>query len=269
MKCSVHTRLTRPKRCGLPAQFRSSWTFLTCRRWEDAVSHARGGSTIASGPKASRTSSKRLSTAAIGTLVQESFALTYPDRGRPLDRRAERLIEPADLQQDRSRRREIARPIFSAAVARGVVLRFAAFYGPDAMQVRSYISGLRRGWAALPGGPDRYISSISHDDAAAAVVAALERAGRRLQRWATTNRVRSRGLFPIARRETSAWSRHGSFRAGRPPCSDRWGSDGPLASPVQQQANERDGLGTAVSECPRRMGGDAGTDDQSLSGGRL
>lgn len=35
------------------------------------------------------------------------------------------------------------------------------------------ISALRKGWAALPGGPDRYISSVSHDDAATAVAAAL------------------------------------------------------------------------------------------------
>ena len=63
---------------------------------------------------------------------------------------------------------------FCAQGHTGVVLRFAAFYGPDAMQVRSYIDGLKWGWALLPGGPNRFISSISHDDAASAVVAALE-----------------------------------------------------------------------------------------------
>jgi len=62
---------------------------------------------------------------------------------------------------------------FSARGGTGVVLRFAAFYGPDAMQVESYIAGLRMGWAMLPGGPDAYFSSVSHDDAASAVVAAL------------------------------------------------------------------------------------------------
>ena len=107
----------------------------------------------------------------IGTLVQESFALTYPDRGdRWIDEGA--ALEPADYNKTvLDAEKSLAR--FSRGGRTGVVLRFAAFYGPDAMQVRSYISGLRRGWAALPGGPDRYISSISHDDAAAAVVAAL------------------------------------------------------------------------------------------------
>jgi nucleoside-diphosphate-sugar epimerase len=107
----------------------------------------------------------------VGTLVQESFALTYPDRGddwiderTALDPSAYNMtVVDAEKSVDK----------FSAGGGRGVVLRFAAFYGPDAMQVKSYINTLRMGWAALPGGPDRYISSVSHDDAAAAVVAAL------------------------------------------------------------------------------------------------
>jgi nucleoside-diphosphate-sugar epimerase len=108
----------------------------------------------------------------IRTLVQESFALTYPDRGDGwIDE--ETPLEPAGynrtvLDAERAVRR------FTASGGTGIVLRFAAFYGPDAMQVRSYIGALRMGWAALPGGPDRYISSISHDDAAAAVAAVLD-----------------------------------------------------------------------------------------------
>src|SRR5262249_38623632 len=46
-------------------------------------------------------------------------------------------------------------------------------YGPDAMQIKTYIDALRKGWAALPGSAGRFISSVAHDDAAAAVVAAL------------------------------------------------------------------------------------------------
>jgi nucleoside-diphosphate-sugar epimerase len=108
----------------------------------------------------------------VKTLVQESLALTYPDRGdRWIDE--ETPLEPSDynrtvLDAERSAAR------FCGGDRTGVVLRFAAFYGPDAMQVRSYVKSLRMGWAALPGGPERYISSISHDDAAAAVVAALK-----------------------------------------------------------------------------------------------
>jgi len=108
----------------------------------------------------------------IGTLVQESFALTYPDRAdRWIDETTP--LEPADYNRTvLDAEKSLAR--FCAAGGRGLVLRFAAFYGPDAMQMQTYISSLRRGWAALPGGPDGYVSSISHDDAAGAVVAALQ-----------------------------------------------------------------------------------------------
>lgn len=106
-----------------------------------------------------------------GTLIQESFALAYPDRG------AQWIDETTPLEPAAYNRTvldaEKSAAAFASAGGSGVVLRFAAFYGPDAMQVRSYIDILRKGWAALPGGPDRYVSSISHDDAAAAVVAAL------------------------------------------------------------------------------------------------
>jgi len=107
----------------------------------------------------------------VATLVQESFALTYPDRGdRWIDEATP--LEPIDynhtvLDAERSVER------FTGSGRTGVALRFAAFYGPDAMQLRSYIRTLRMGWAALPGGPERYVSSVSHDDAAAAVVACL------------------------------------------------------------------------------------------------
>src|SRR5439155_17910909 len=55
----------------------------------------------------------------------------------------------------------------------GVVLRFAGFYGPDAVTTRDTVDMARRGWAPLPGSPEGYVSSIAHDDAATAVVAAL------------------------------------------------------------------------------------------------
>jgi len=55
----------------------------------------------------------------------------------------------------------------------GVVLRFGLFYGPDSSQTLEMINLARRGWAALPGPEERYLSSISHDGAATAVISAL------------------------------------------------------------------------------------------------
>jgi nucleoside-diphosphate-sugar epimerase len=108
----------------------------------------------------------------VTTFIQESFALTYPDQ-------AERWVDEQTPLAPASYNATVidaerAVATFSGNGRTGVVLRFAAFYGPDAMQVRAYIDGLRKGWALLPGGPERFISSISHDDAAAAVVAALK-----------------------------------------------------------------------------------------------
>jgi nucleoside-diphosphate-sugar epimerase len=103
--------------------------------------------------------------------IQESFALTYPDRGDHwIDEQTP--LEPAAYNRT-VLDAEAAVAQFARDGRAGVVLRFAAFYGPDAMQVKSYIDGLRRGWAMLPGAPDSFISSVAHDDAAAAVVAAL------------------------------------------------------------------------------------------------
>lgn len=104
-------------------------------------------------------------------IVQESFALTYPDRGEQWIDESTALAPACYNASVLDAESSIAR--FSATGATGVVLRFAAFYGPDAMQVHSYISGVKRGWAAIPGSASGFISSVSHDDAASAVVAAL------------------------------------------------------------------------------------------------
>jgi 2-alkyl-3-oxoalkanoate reductase len=109
-------------------------------------------------------------------LVQESFAPAYPDRGDewidesvPL---APGAYNQTILDAEASARR------FSVAGRVGVVLRFAAFYGPDSYPLKDFLKALRWGWAPLPGDPHGYLSSVSHDGAATAVVAALEaRAG--------------------------------------------------------------------------------------------
>jgi len=107
----------------------------------------------------------------VGRLIQESFAPTYPDRGDAWIGE-DTAIEPAAYNRTVADA-EASVAKFTAAGRTGVVLRFGAFYGPDAMQVKSFIDTLRMGWAALPGSPDAFISSIAHDDAASAVVAAL------------------------------------------------------------------------------------------------
>ena len=120
--------------------------------------------------------SANLATAAIGAgvprFIQESFAPVYPDRGDSwIDE--DTLIEPvaynrtiADAERSAER--------FSTRGGIGIVLRFAQFYGADALQTRDTIDLVRRGWAPMPGPPDAYVTSVSHADAARAVSASIE-----------------------------------------------------------------------------------------------
>jgi nucleoside-diphosphate-sugar epimerase len=110
--------------------------------------------------------------AGVGRFVQESFAPIYADnRDAWIDE--QHSTKPVRynrsvLDAERSARR------FSDSGGAGVVLRFAGFYGPDAFHIREMLDMVRKGWAPIPGAADAFLSSISHDDAAAAVVAAID-----------------------------------------------------------------------------------------------
>jgi nucleoside-diphosphate-sugar epimerase len=110
--------------------------------------------------------------AGVRRFVQESFAPAYADGG---DRWLEESWSIRPVRYNRTildAERSAAR--FGELGGAALVLRFAAFYGPDAGHVRELIALVRKGWAPLPGPADGFVSSVSHDDAATAVVAALE-----------------------------------------------------------------------------------------------
>jgi nucleoside-diphosphate-sugar epimerase len=122
-----------------------------------------------------RTASAILSEAARATgvqrFIQESFAPIYPDRGESwIDESV--TLEPVPFNRSVLDAERSAQS-FTAGGGIGVTLRFGAFYGPDAGHVIDLIKMIRRGWAPAPGPPESFISSVSHDDAASAVVAAL------------------------------------------------------------------------------------------------
>jgi nucleoside-diphosphate-sugar epimerase len=107
----------------------------------------------------------------VSRFIQESFAPIYPDCGDAW------VDESTPLRPARYNRSvldaEKTVQDFAADGRIGTVLRFGAFYGPDAIQMQTYIASMKKGWAALPGDPRAFISSCSHDDAATAVVHAL------------------------------------------------------------------------------------------------
>ncbi|MFO0698198.1 MAG: NAD(P)-dependent oxidoreductase [Nitrospira sp.] len=103
--------------------------------------------------------------------IQESFAPVYPDRGD------EWIGEHTPLQPVSYNQSlldaEDAVTRFRAGGGTGVVLRFAFFYGADSAFTRDAFQYIRRGWAPVLGPTTAFMSSLSHDDAATAVVAAL------------------------------------------------------------------------------------------------
>jgi nucleoside-diphosphate-sugar epimerase len=102
--------------------------------------------------------------------IQESFAPIYAPGG---DRWLDETWPQAAARYNRTvldAERSAAR--FTEAGGTGIVLRFASFYGPDDF-ARTFVRSIRGGWSPLPGSPDAYFSSISHEDAASAVMAVL------------------------------------------------------------------------------------------------
>lgn len=103
--------------------------------------------------------------------VQESFAPIYEDAGTAwIDEGAP--VRPAPYNRAVVDA-EAAAQAFTAGGGTGVVLRFAFFYGADSGYSREMVRNAKRGFASAFGSPDAYYSSVTHDDAAAAVLAAL------------------------------------------------------------------------------------------------
>jgi nucleoside-diphosphate-sugar epimerase len=119
-----------------------------------------------------RNISEAASEAAIQILIQESFGLAYPSSGDSWVDEAVTLDAAANCRTVPDAERAAAN--FAGRGGRGIALRFAGLYGPDASQTRTMALSVRHGWAPLPGKRSSFISSISHDDAAGAVVAALD-----------------------------------------------------------------------------------------------
>jgi nucleoside-diphosphate-sugar epimerase len=120
--------------------------------------------------------SANLVDAAIATgvriFVQESFAPMYRDHGDDwIDENWD--VKPARYNLTTlAAEQSVAR--FTQSGGTGIALRFSYFYGPDpGGATMDMIWFLKKGWVALPGSPEAFVSSLSHDDAASAVASAL------------------------------------------------------------------------------------------------
>ena len=111
----------------------------------------------------------------VARFVQESFAPIYADADDQWI--TERFpVKPANYNRA-VLDAEAAATGFAATRGpgtAGVVLRFGLFYGPDSEFTQQMAQAARKGVAMAMGRPDGFVSPISHDDAASAVVAALD-----------------------------------------------------------------------------------------------
>lgn len=117
-----------------------------------------------------------LSTAVIETgaerFIQESITFPYVDGGTGrIDEGTERTYYWGNRTTVDA---EAAAEAVTSSGACGVVLRFAMFMATDSAHIRSFTAAARRGVWAIFGADDRFISFIDADDAAAAVVAAID-----------------------------------------------------------------------------------------------
>jgi 2-alkyl-3-oxoalkanoate reductase len=104
--------------------------------------------------------------------VQESICFPYPDRGDEWIDEDVPFDAPGFTRSVLEAERQAAR--FTESGGTGVVLRFGQFYGPDASHTRTLVQSARRRMFPVPGPSDAYTAAIQLDDAAAAVVAALD-----------------------------------------------------------------------------------------------
>lgn len=112
----------------------------------------------------------------IRTLVYPSFAAVYPDSGDAWIDAAATQAEPLDiLQSTVTAEREVAR--FAAAGGRrGVALRLGLLYGSDLPSTAEQLRLAAKGISPIGGSGEAYAPTLWIDDAATAIVAALERA---------------------------------------------------------------------------------------------
>ena len=110
--------------------------------------------------------------ARIECYIQESITFPYVDGGdRWIDESRERTYFWGNESTVAA---ETAAACVTTAGGAGIVLRFAMFMAPDSSHMRAVFSAAQRGVFALVGEATGYISFIHIDDAAAAVVAALD-----------------------------------------------------------------------------------------------
>jgi 2-alkyl-3-oxoalkanoate reductase len=107
--------------------------------------------------------------------IQESIALLYADGGDGLLDESSAVEPTAITEPALTAESEAAR--FTQYGGVGIALRFGTFYGFDSAHTIETIEAAQQGVFAVPGPPEAYWPSVTTEDAATAVVAALRAPG--------------------------------------------------------------------------------------------
>ena len=111
--------------------------------------------------------------------VYPSFAFVYPDSGEAWIDAASTPIDPIDiLRSTIAAEREVERFAASGnpSERRGISLRLGGLYGSDLPSTREELQLARRGISIFGGMPEAFTPALWIDDAASALLAALDRA---------------------------------------------------------------------------------------------
>jgi len=113
----------------------------------------------------------------IGTILYPSISYFYSDGGADWLEADTAATEPASVQRSTLEAESSVREFADEdSNRRGIILRFGAFYGPQSSDSRQSLSLARKGFFLPLATPSTYRSTIWIDDAARAVVSAVEHA---------------------------------------------------------------------------------------------
>jgi 2-alkyl-3-oxoalkanoate reductase len=109
----------------------------------------------------------------VQAFIYPSFAFVYPDSGdKWIDADMTPVQPTPTLRSTLDAEAAVAR--FAGENRRGISLRMGAFNSPESPTTQELISYARKGIAAFPGSSDAYLPQIWVQDAASAIIAALE-----------------------------------------------------------------------------------------------
>lgn len=111
----------------------------------------------------------------VQTIIYPSICFAYPDSGAVwIDATLDKLVIEDYYATTFDAEQEVRR--FTDANGKGIILRMGLFYGPESSQSQDQLRFARWGIASVVGRPDAYHPFVMIEDAAQAIVAALEHA---------------------------------------------------------------------------------------------